>query len=76
MFVTVQVRAVVDIDAVPLLEGARQTVADGILSSLHPQNVQAAADVDGAEAASQHPLWPSLFDPQTGERPLQPGMWL
>jgi selenide,water dikinase len=60
---------VVDIDSVPLLDGSRQTIADGILSSLHPQNAQAAADVDGADAASRHPLWPVLFDPQTGTCP-------
>ena len=62
-----QVRAVLDIDNVPLLTGARETVADGILSSLHPQNVQVAGDVRDAQLASRHPLWPILFDPQTGE---------
>ena len=63
---------VVDIGSVPLLDGARHTINDGILSSLHPQNAQGAAEVDGAEAASQHPLWPILFDPQTGTCLLQP----
>ena len=62
-------RAALTIDDVPLLEGARETVASGILSSLQPQNVQVAAEVDGAQSTSQHPLWPILFDPQTGELP-------
>ena len=63
-----QVQAVLDIDDVPLLDGAQESVASGILSSLHPQNVQVAAEVQDAKSASQHPLWPILFDPQTGER--------
>jgi len=61
------VRAALHLDDIPLLDGARETVAKGILSSLHPQNVQVAADVHDAQSASRHPLWPILFDPQTGE---------
>ena len=59
-------RAALRLDDMPLLDGARQTISSGILSSLHPQNVQVAADVQDAQSASQHPLWPILFDPQTG----------
>ena len=55
------------VDDIPLLDGARETIARGILSSLHPHNVQIAAEVHDAESASRHPLWPILFDPQTGE---------
>ncbi len=55
------------LDGIPLLDGARQTIGRGILSSLHPQNVQVAAEVQDAQSMSRHPLWHILFDPQTGE---------
>ena len=61
-----QVLATVDIGAVPILEGAAECAGAGILSSLHSQNVQAQRDVVNAAAAAEHPLWPLLFDPQTG----------
>lgn len=58
--------ATVDIAAVPVLEGAAESIASGILSSLHSQNAQAQRDVVNIAAASQYPTWPLLFDPQTG----------
>lgn len=61
-----QVLATVDIAAVPVLEGAAESIASGILSSLHSQNAQAQRDVVNIAAASQYPMWPLLFDPQTG----------
>ena len=62
----VQVQATLDIGALPILQGAGESVRAGILSSLHPQNVQAAREVANAADAAAHPLWPLLFDPQTG----------
>ena len=53
------------LDAVPLLDGAQETAARGLLSSLQPQNVRlrrAVANVETARADSRYPL---LFDPQT-----------
>ncbi len=50
---------------VPLLEGARETVALGIFSSLQPQNVRLRRAIKNIDAAAKHPLYPLLFDPQT-----------
>jgi selenide,water dikinase len=50
---------------VPVLDGAAQTVAAGILSSLQPQNLRLRRAVRDPEALSRHPRYPLLFDPQT-----------
>ncbi|MEJ2316994.1 MAG: selenide, water dikinase SelD [Gammaproteobacteria bacterium] len=54
-----------ELDAIPLLDGAEQTVAAGILSSLQPQNVRLRRAVRNPDALSDHPRYPLLFDPQT-----------
>lgn len=54
-----------DLESVPLLDGAEQTVAAGILSSLQPQNVRLRRAVRDPEALSGHARYPLLFDPQT-----------
>jgi selenide, water dikinase len=54
-----------DLNALPILEGAKQTVQQGILSSLHPQNQRASRLIKNLDAAINHPLYPLLFDPQT-----------
>jgi selenide,water dikinase len=59
------VDAEIHIDAVPMLEGARKTVALGILSSLQPQNLRLQRAIENNPIASQHPDYPLLFDPQT-----------
>jgi len=53
------------IEAVPLLEGARETVAAGIFSSLQPQNVRLRRAIKDLENAAKHPLYSLMFDPQT-----------
>jgi selenide,water dikinase len=53
------------IERVPLLEGARETVALGVFSSLQPQNVRLRRAIRDLAAATRHPLYPLLFDPQT-----------
>jgi len=53
------------VDDVPVLAGAQETVAAGILSSLQPQNLRLRRGVRDLERASQHPRFPLLFDPQT-----------
>jgi selenide, water dikinase len=53
------------IDRVPVLEGARETVARGIFSSLQPQNVRLRRAIREVEAVARHPRYPLLFDPQT-----------
>jgi selenide,water dikinase len=51
--------------AIPLLDGLRETLAMGIVSSLQPQNVRLRRAIRNLEAAAAHPLYPVLFDPQT-----------
>ena len=51
--------------AIPVLAGARETVQQGIFSSLYPQNLQASAGLGDRATVSQHPDYPLLFDPQT-----------
>jgi selenide, water dikinase len=53
------------IGRVPLLAGARETVARGIFSSLQPQNVRLRRGIRDLDVAAGHPLYPLLFDPQT-----------
>jgi selenide,water dikinase len=53
------------LDSVPILRGARETVALGIFSSLQPQNVRLRRAIRNLEAAGRHPLYPLMFDPQT-----------
>jgi selenide,water dikinase len=59
------VDAVIERDALPLLDGALDTVQAGILSSLQPQNLRLRRGIRDIEAASRHPVYPLLFDPQT-----------
>ncbi len=54
-----------DLQAVPVLEGAEQTVAAGILSSLQPQNLRLRRAIRHPGALAAHPRYPLLFDPQT-----------
>ncbi len=60
-----QVDAVLHLDALPLLDGAQETVTAGILSSLQPQNLRLRRAINNIEAAAKHPAFPLLFDPQT-----------
>ena len=50
---------------VPLLDGARETVAAGVFSSLQPQNVRLRRGIRNLEQASADSAFPLLFDPQT-----------
>jgi selenide,water dikinase len=59
------VDARIDLTAVPLLEGAIETVAAGIVSSLQPQNLRLRRAVRDLERIAQDPRYPLLFDPQT-----------
>ncbi len=54
-----------DLSAIPILEGARQTVRQGILSSLHPQNLRSSQAIANIDQANNHRDYPFLFDPQT-----------
>jgi selenide,water dikinase len=59
------VDAALTLEAVPLLDGAAETVALGILSSLQPQNLRLRRAVRDLETVGRHPRYPLLFDPQT-----------
>jgi selenide, water dikinase len=59
------VDARVAINRVPLLEGARESIALGIFSSLQPQNVRLRRAIANVDHVAQHPHYPLLFDPQT-----------
>jgi selenide,water dikinase len=49
----------------PLLDGALETVAAGIVSSLQPANVRLRRAVRNQEQFVSHPRYPLIFDPQT-----------
>jgi selenide,water dikinase len=53
------------LNALPVLDGAEQTAALGILSSLQPANVRLRRAIRNQEQAVQHPRYALLFDPQT-----------
>jgi selenide, water dikinase len=60
-----QVAVELDLEAIAVLDGAKETLQQGIVSSLQPQNLCAAVSVQNIESFNQHPLYPLLFDPQT-----------
>jgi len=60
-----QVNAEITLDALPILSGARETVAQGIVSSLHPQNLRLNRAICNNDEAVKRPDYSLLFDPQT-----------
>jgi selenide,water dikinase len=59
------VDAEIDLDVLPLLDGAAECIAAGILSSLQPANVRLRRALRNQEEALSHPTYPLIFDPQT-----------
>jgi selenide, water dikinase len=59
------VDATLFLPAIPLLDGLKECIGSGIFSSLQPQNVRLRRAIRNLEAATAHPLYPVLFDPQT-----------
>ena len=59
------VDATITLDSIPVLDGARETIAGGMLSSLHEQNSLSGFAIREPNEARGHPLYPLLFDPQT-----------
>lgn len=55
----------IDLPALPLIDGALQTVQMGILSSLQPANVRLRRAIANQAEAVNSPLYPLVFDPQT-----------
>jgi selenide,water dikinase len=54
-----------ELGAIPYLDGAIETVARGITSSLQPQNLRLRRAVKDLERVAGDPRYPLLFDPQT-----------
>ncbi|HEX9628008.1 MAG TPA: selenide, water dikinase SelD [Acidiferrobacterales bacterium] len=59
------VDAEIDLPALPVLDGAAETVARGVFSSLAPENLRLRRAIRNVDAAARHPNYPLLFDPQT-----------
>jgi selenide,water dikinase len=59
------VDAEIDLDALPLLEGAQECVAAGIASSLQAANMRMQVALRSPATWSTHPRYPLIFDPQT-----------
>ena len=59
------VDAELDLAALPLLDGAQECVAAGIVSSLQGANVRLRRALRNQEAMVKHPRYPLIFDPQT-----------
>ena len=59
------VDAEIDLDALPLLDGAQECVAAGMVSALQSANVRLRRAVRNQEAMVAHPRYPLIFDPQT-----------
>jgi selenide,water dikinase len=55
----------ISLSALPLLDGAVETVAAGIVSSLQSSNVRLRRALHNQTEFVQHPRYPLLFDPQT-----------
>jgi selenide,water dikinase len=54
-----------DLDALPVLEGAEETIRAGVFSSLQPANLRLRRALRNVGAAAAHPRYPLIFDPQT-----------
>jgi selenide,water dikinase len=55
----------VDLDAVPLLDGAEDAVRAGLVSSLHASNLHARHWIANGDEIASTPRFTLLFDPQT-----------
>ena len=59
------VDAELNLSTLPLLDGAEECVAAGIVSSLQSANVRLRRALRNQEAMVKHPRYPLIFDPQT-----------
>ena len=57
--------AALDLNALPVLDGALSTLREGIFSSLQPQNVRLRRAIRDLDGLQNHAHFPLLFDPQT-----------
>ncbi len=54
-----------ELEAIPVLEGALKTLQMGIFSSLQPENLRVSRHISNLEQVQCSPNYPLLFDPQT-----------
>ena len=54
-----------DLDSLPVLDGAEETLGAGVFSSLQPANVRLRRAIRDLDGATEHCFYPLLFDPQT-----------
>jgi len=54
-----------ELGAIPYLDGAQETVAAGITSTLQPQNLRLRRAIANLNAVGRDPRFPLIFDPQT-----------
>jgi selenide, water dikinase len=59
------VDAEIHMSKLPMLDGAEECVAQGIVSSLQGSNVRLRRALRNQEAFVKHPRYPLIFDPQT-----------
>ena len=57
--------AILDLDALPILDGAEECLKLGITSSLQPANVRLSRAVANQDEMSGNPRYPLIYDPQT-----------
>lgn len=57
--------AELELDSLPILDGALETVQMGIFSSLQPQNIRLRRAIKPDQQCLAHPHYPLIFDPQT-----------
>jgi selenide,water dikinase len=62
---SMEISVQLNLEAIPLLEGAVEVVQSGIVSSLYSQNSQAIQFIENASEVAEHSQFPLLFDPQT-----------
>jgi selenide,water dikinase len=55
----------IDLQALPLIDGAMETVQMHILSSLQPANLRSQSAIRNLQEAETSALYPLIFDPQT-----------
>jgi selenide,water dikinase len=60
-----QVDVSLDLNSIPILDGAVETIASGIVSSLQPQNVRLRRAIANLDEAAKDPRYPLIYDPQT-----------
>lgn len=65
MVIASNVAIELQLEALPVLAGARETIDEGIFSSLHPENLRVSRYIDNLEQVENHAHYPLLFDPQT-----------